>query len=115
MSESTITIGSATKELKDADSAWIASQLNGRKHEGPVCVRVRINTADVDISLSSGGCAGGGGEAVDSRTARKVSSLIAGTERVLAKQSFQLANSFLLLTPFVAIFDQERNKGDRSN
>jgi hypothetical protein len=60
MSESTITIGSATKELKDADSAWIASQLNGRKHEGPVCVRVRINTADVDISLSSGGCAGGG-------------------------------------------------------
>jgi hypothetical protein len=63
MSDSTVTIGGTTKDLKDADAAWIASQLNGRKHAGSVCVRVRIKTADVDICLASGACpsAGGGG------------------------------------------------------
>jgi hypothetical protein len=61
MSDSTITIGGVTKELKDADSAWIAAQLNGRKHGGSVCVRVRIKTANADIALSSGACTGSGG------------------------------------------------------
>lgn len=61
MSDSTITIGGTTKDLEDADSAWIASQLNGRKHDNSVCVRVRIKTGEVDISLSSGACPAGGG------------------------------------------------------
>lgn len=61
MSDSTITIGGTTKNLEDADSAWIASQLNGRMQAGSVCVRIRIKTAEVDITLSSGACPAGSG------------------------------------------------------
>ena len=59
---STIRIGNAQKRLADADSQWIAQQINGRRHDGEnVCVVVTINTPDVTLCLATPACGGGRG------------------------------------------------------
>lgn len=58
-SGSTITIGGASKPLRDADSAWITSQINGRGNN--VCVVIKIVTGDVDLTLATSACSLGGG------------------------------------------------------
>jgi hypothetical protein len=55
----TITIGSDTKLLAAADSYWITSEIHGRSRDGQtVCVRVRIETNDVDLHLATPACGG---------------------------------------------------------
>lgn len=60
----TITIGIESRPLEQADSDWIARQVNGRRKDGQsVCVRVSIRTSGINLSRSTPGCpsSGGGG------------------------------------------------------
>ena len=58
-----IKIGSEERNIEDVDSSWINQQINRRRKDGPVCVRVTINDDAINMVLSSGDCprAGGGG------------------------------------------------------
>lgn len=57
-----ITIGSVERNLADADSSWINQQVNGLRRDNlPVCVRVSIQTQDVNIMLSTSDCPAGPG------------------------------------------------------
>ena len=59
---STISIGQSQRNLEDASESWIASQVNGRKHDGQaVCVQIQLKTAGLDMMLSTPQCGGGGG------------------------------------------------------
>ena len=61
----TLTIGGAQRDLgsrSDIDESWINGQVNGRRADGEqVCVRIRIVTSGLDLTLASAGCGGGGG------------------------------------------------------
>jgi hypothetical protein len=55
-------VGSDFRALQDADQHWLCNEINGRRHDGqPVCVRVRVKEGPLDMTLSTPGCAGGGG------------------------------------------------------
>lgn len=54
---STIKIGNATKALRDADSAWVTSQLNGQGRN--VCILVTIRTDRINLTLGTAACGGG--------------------------------------------------------
>ncbi len=58
-----IKIGSEERNREDADPSWINQQINRRRKDGPVCVRVTIKHDAIDMILSSGDCprSGGGG------------------------------------------------------
>jgi hypothetical protein len=44
------------------DEPWITRTINGLRHEGnAVCVRVKVQTDDVDIVVTAGLCDGGTG------------------------------------------------------
>lgn len=50
----TISIGSESRPLEQADAEWITQQINGRRKEGqPVCVRVVIHTAQLNLSYAT--------------------------------------------------------------
>lgn len=58
----TVTIGDSQRAIDDADAQWITEQLNRRRQAGEaVCVRVAINTGNIDFTLASGDCPTGGG------------------------------------------------------
>jgi len=58
--EGTVLIGTSQRALGEADPQWIAEQLVGRRAAGEkVCVRVTINTANVNITLTSADCPAG--------------------------------------------------------
>lgn len=58
----TIQIGNDERSLDEASPQWITQEINGRRRDGLfVCVRVHINTADVQMTLSTPGCSGAGG------------------------------------------------------
>jgi len=66
----TISIGSESRPLEDADPEWITQQINGRRKDGQaVCVRVSIHTSGLNLSYSTPACvsAGGGGRPPTSR------------------------------------------------
>lgn len=57
-----VTIGNETRELNDANPQWINEQIGNRRSEGSnVCVRVKIDKGNLDLTLSTLGCGGGGG------------------------------------------------------
>jgi len=58
-----IKIGSEERNIEDVNSSWINQQINRRRKDGPVCVRVSIKDDAINMVLSSGDCpqAGGGG------------------------------------------------------
>ncbi len=60
-----IKIGSEERNREDADPSWINQQINRRRKDGPICVRVTINNDAINMVLSSGDCprAGGGRQA----------------------------------------------------
>lgn len=59
---STISIGGAERELAQVDPQWITQQIAGRRGDGQnVCIIVRIRTANLNITLSTPECGGGGG------------------------------------------------------
>lgn len=61
-----ITIATETRPLDQADPDWITRQINGRRNDGiDVCVRIQINTSDLNLSFATLSCAssGGGGRA----------------------------------------------------
>jgi hypothetical protein len=58
----TISIGNDSRPLDQADPEWITQQVNRRRQDGmPVCVRISINTADLNISFATPTCAASGG------------------------------------------------------
>lgn len=62
MSTVTVRIGQETRDLEAANESWINDQLHRRRQDGQnVCVRVIVDADDVDIVLSTPGCATGGG------------------------------------------------------
>ena len=61
----TLMIGGAQRDLatrSDIEESWINRQVGGRRADGEqVCVRIRIMTGGMDLTLASAGCGGGGG------------------------------------------------------
>lgn len=54
----TISIGNDSRPLEQADPEWITQQINGRRKDGlPVCVRVSIHAAGLDLTCSTPDCA----------------------------------------------------------
>ena len=56
-----IKIGSEERNKEDVDSNWINQQINRRREDGPVCVRVTIKNNGINMILSSGECPRNGG------------------------------------------------------
>ena len=56
-----IKIGNEEQDIEDIDISWINQQINRRRKEGPVCVRVTIKTDTINMGLSSGDCPKSGG------------------------------------------------------
>ena len=56
-----IKIGSEERNREDADPSWINQQINRRRKDGPVCVRVTINDGAINMVLLSGDCPRSGG------------------------------------------------------
>lgn len=58
----TVKIGESERTQSEVDESWVNQQINRRRAEGlQVCVRVTIKANDVDIILTTPGCASGGG------------------------------------------------------
>src|SRR2546429_9786522 len=58
----TITIGSSSRTLGNADPSWINQQVNARRRDGTnVCVQVRIQEDGADVALATPECASGFG------------------------------------------------------
>ena len=52
-----IQIGNNEKRLTDVDESWITQQINRRRADGQkVCVRVFIETGDINVVLSTPEC-----------------------------------------------------------
>ena len=90
----TITIGGVSKALQDAGNDWIASQLNGRRKDGPVCVQVVVKAPGVDISLATSACAssGGGGGGGRQATPEENQLFALWNEKRLNDADFSLGN-----------------------
>lgn len=57
-----IKLGSSEQRLESLDEGWLQQQISRRRREGEsVCVRVEIDDSPINITLSTAGCAGGGG------------------------------------------------------
>lgn len=57
-----ITIGSETRDIEDADAAWITQQINRRRNDGQlVCVQVKFNEPSLNLCLATPTCGGGPG------------------------------------------------------
>lgn len=57
-----IRIGQDERELAQADEHWVISRIKQEEaNQGSVCVRIFIKGGDIDLVVSSGGCASGGG------------------------------------------------------
>ena len=62
-----VKIGGLEREF-DGNIRWVQEQFDGRRNEGQsVCVRVSIKCGDIDFTLSTPGCGGGGGGVVHPR------------------------------------------------
>src|SRR6267154_511324 len=58
----TISIGSSSRTIQEADESWINQNVNGRRHDGVVvCVQVRIQQSGADLALATPGCSSGFG------------------------------------------------------
>jgi len=58
----TISIGSLTQTIQEADESWINQNVNGRRRDGvAVCVQVRIQEGGADLALATPGCSSGFG------------------------------------------------------
>lgn len=58
----TIRIGSNERNYSDTDPGWINQQINRLRHDGQlVCAQVVIDTAGVNMLLSTPACVRGGG------------------------------------------------------
>jgi hypothetical protein len=58
----TITIGSSTRSIQEADESWINQNVNGRRRDGvAVCVQIRIQENGADLGLTTPGCPSGFG------------------------------------------------------
>ena len=68
----TVTIGSDTRPLQDADAQWVTQEINGRRHDRQtVCVRVAIQDPPVNVVLGTPSCGGvGGGRAPNTEERR---------------------------------------------
>ena len=57
----TVSIGELEKECDRGIEKWIAEQFKQRRKNGEqICVIVTVKKGDVDVLLSTPGCAGGG-------------------------------------------------------
>ncbi len=57
-----VTIGTETRDLADADERWINDKIGRRDRDGvPICVVVQVQTGGLDLRLSTPGCGGGAG------------------------------------------------------
>jgi hypothetical protein len=66
----TVTIGSDSRSLQDADPRWVTQAVRGRRKDGQsVCVRVRIQQPGADVALHTLNCGSGfgGGRAPNAR------------------------------------------------
>jgi hypothetical protein len=66
-----IKIENEEHNIDDIDPSWINQQINRRRKDGPVCVRVTINTNTIDMTLSSGDCPRVGGRGHQARPQEK--------------------------------------------
>lgn len=58
----TVRIGINERDLHKASESWINQQINRRREDGQsVCVQVIIREGEINISLSTPDCPGGGG------------------------------------------------------
>lgn len=54
-----VRVGNDEKPLDDASTSWITQQIERRRRDGiAVCVVVSIRTGDLNMHLSTPGCAG---------------------------------------------------------
>lgn len=52
-----VRIGDSERELNNVSERWINEQINRRKRDGlSICVRVLINTDQLNLSLATTGC-----------------------------------------------------------
>lgn len=56
-----ISINHETRPLDQADANWITRQVNGRREDGSsVCVRISIQSPNINVALATPGCPSGG-------------------------------------------------------
>ena len=56
----TITIGSSSRTIQEADESWINQNVNGRRRDGvAVCVQVRLQDNGADMVLTTPACPSG--------------------------------------------------------
>lgn len=77
-----IKIGSEERNIEDINSSWINQQINRRRKDGPVCVRVTINDDAINMVLSSGDCPRTGGGVRPARTQEKEIFVLWGKHRL---------------------------------
>jgi hypothetical protein len=57
----TISIGNESRSLEQADPEWITQQIQRRRQDAAsVCVRIQINSPDLNISFATPSCASSG-------------------------------------------------------
>jgi hypothetical protein len=57
-----VVIGGIERRLGEASPQWINEQINRRRADNvPICVRILINTPDLNVTLATSDCASGGG------------------------------------------------------
>lgn len=92
-----VKIGGFEREF-DGNARWVQEQFDGRRNEGQsVCVRVTIKCGDIDFTLSTPGCGGGGGGMGRSFTAGEEKALELWRDAKLDNPGFTSGNvvSFL--------------------
>lgn len=58
----TVCVDGTEYPLGDVSEAWLIEQIRRRRADSvPVCIRISIHTADINATLATSGCAGGGG------------------------------------------------------
>lgn len=57
-----VSIGGEEKDLADVSARWVNRAINPAKSQGlPVCVRVLVSEAGLNLRLSTPSCSSGGG------------------------------------------------------
>ena len=58
----TVTVAGIEQSLEGLSESWLHEQTRRRQKAGePVCVRVVVNTSDINVGVSSGACPAGPG------------------------------------------------------
>lgn len=68
----TVCVDGTELALSDVSEAWLIEQIQRRRADNvPVCIRISIRTPDINATLATSGCPGGGGGGREPNPAEK--------------------------------------------